>query len=88
MSSYIPSLTTLVTTTTSRYTSALRQRIAAGASSTSESDDLYADSPDASHVSRVLRAYYREKTPPGQPLPEWLGVDPRDKDKDSSGREK
>ncbi|KAL9023737.1 MAG: hypothetical protein Q9196_007008, partial [Gyalolechia fulgens] len=73
MSSYIPSLSHLVTTTTSRYTSALRQRIT---TSTAESDDQYIDNPDASHVSRVLRAYYREK---GRPLPEWLGVDPRDK---------
>ncbi|KAI4125222.1 MAG: hypothetical protein LQ338_004384 [Usnochroma carphineum] len=78
MSSYsLSSLSSLITTTTSRYTSALRQRIT---TSTSESDDAYIDTPDASHVSRVLRAYYRE-TRPNQPLPEWLGVDPRDRDR-------
>ncbi|KAL8710101.1 MAG: hypothetical protein Q9225_007341, partial [Loekoesia sp. 1 TL-2023] len=81
MSSYIPSLSHLVTTTTSRYTSALRQRIT---TSTSESDDQYIDNPDASHVSRVLRAYYKEK---GQPLPAWLGVDPRDRDKGQQGQD-
>ncbi|KAL8947634.1 MAG: hypothetical protein Q9222_006106 [Ikaeria aurantiellina] len=74
MSSFsLPSLTSHISTTTSRYTSALRQRIT---TSTSESDDLYIDTPDASHVSRVLRAYYKEK---GKPIPDWLGVDPRDK---------
>ena len=75
MSAYIPSLTSLVSTTTSRYTSALRQRIT---TSSSENDDLYIDDPDSSHVSRVLRAYYREKQ---KPLPAWLGVDPRDREK-------
>ncbi|KAL8734568.1 MAG: hypothetical protein Q9166_001468 [cf. Caloplaca sp. 2 TL-2023] len=75
MSAYIPSLTSLVSTTTSRYTSALRQRIT---TTSSENDDLYIDDPDSSHVSRVLRAYYKEKQ---KPLPAWLGVDPRDREK-------
>ncbi|KAL8708716.1 MAG: hypothetical protein Q9220_006441 [cf. Caloplaca sp. 1 TL-2023] len=81
MSTYLPSLpslTTQITLAKSRYTSALRQRIT---TSTSESDDLYIDTPAASHVSRVLRAYYKEK---GKQMPEWLGVDPRDKDKGNS----
>ncbi|KAL8782552.1 MAG: hypothetical protein Q9213_005277 [Squamulea squamosa] len=75
MSAYIPSLTSLVSTTTSRYTSALRQRIT---TTSSEADDQYIDDPDSSHVSRVLRAYYKEKQ---KPLPAWLGVDPRDREK-------
>ncbi|KAL8919676.1 MAG: hypothetical protein Q9172_004865 [Xanthocarpia lactea] len=75
MSAYIPSLTSLVSTTTSRYTSALRQRLT---TTSSENDDLYIDDPDSSHVSRVLRAYYKEKQ---KPLPAWLGVDPRDREK-------
>ncbi|KAL8992971.1 MAG: hypothetical protein Q9169_006693 [Polycauliona sp. 2 TL-2023] len=75
MSAYIPSLTSLVSTTTSRYTSALRQRIT---TTSSENDDLYIDDPDSSHVSRVLRAYYKEQQ---KPLPAWLGVDPRDREK-------
>ncbi|KAL8662149.1 MAG: hypothetical protein Q9202_004972 [Teloschistes flavicans] len=78
MSSYIPSLTNLVSNTTSRYTSALRQRIT---TTSTESDDLYIDDPDASHVSRVLRAYHKEQ---GKPLPAWLGVDPRDREKAQS----
>ncbi|KAI4244685.1 MAG: hypothetical protein L6R40_002889 [Gallowayella cf. fulva] len=79
MSSYIPplsSLSTHLSQTTSRYTSALRQRLPT--TSTSESDDVYITDPDASHLSRVLRAYYKEKS---KPLPPWLGPDPRDREK-------
>lgn len=59
----------LLSSTTSRYT-ALRRTLL---SSTSE-DDSSIDDPEASHVSRVLRAYYTEKN---RPFPPWLGPDPR-----------
>ena len=73
MSAYIPSLSNLVSSTTSRYTSLRRTLL-----SSSNEDDSHVDDPDASHVSRVLRAYYTEK---GRPLPAWLGVDPKDREK-------
>jgi len=57
----------LLTTTTSRY-NALRQQLTA-----SEADG---DTEDDSHISRVLRAYYKEKE---QPLPPWLPPDPRER---------
>lgn len=64
MSSY---LSGLLTTTTSRYAS-LRSLIP---SSASEADG---DTPDDTHLCRVLRAYYIEK---GRALPSWLPPDPR-----------
>lgn len=60
-------LTNLLTTTTSRYDSLRRTLL----SSTDERDG---DTPDDSHISRVLRAYYAEKS---RPLPDWLPPDPR-----------
>lgn len=67
--SYLGTLNSLLTSTTSRYAS-LRRNL----TSTSEDDSNITD-PDDSHVSRVLRAYYTEK---GRPFPAWLGVDPRE----------
>ncbi len=68
--SYLTRLNTLLTSTTSRYDS-LRRNIL---SSSSTEDDTSLTDPSASHVSRVLRAYYTEKQ---RPFPEWLGPDPR-----------
>lgn len=62
MSSY---LSGLLTTTTSRYNS-FRSAI-----STSETDG---DTPDDTHLCRVLRSYYIEK---GRPFPAWLPPDPK-----------
>jgi Sec1-binding region of Mso1 len=62
MTSY---LTSILTTTTSRYTS-LKQSLLPN-----ESDG---DTEDDSHISRVLRAYYTEK---GRPFPQWLPPDPK-----------
>ena len=67
--SYLGTLNSLLTSTTSRYAS-LRRNL----TSTSEDDSNITD-PDDSHVSRVLRAYYTEK---GRPFPAWLGTDPRE----------
>ncbi|KAL9068393.1 MAG: hypothetical protein Q9161_006230 [Pseudevernia consocians] len=67
--SYLGTLNSLLTSTTSRYAS-LRRNL----TSTSEDDSNITD-PSDSHVSRVLRAYYTEK---GRPFPAWLGTDPRD----------
>ena len=67
--SYLGTLNSLLTSTTSRYAS-LRRNL----TSTSEDDSNISD-PEASHVSRVLRAYYTEK---GRPFPAWLGTDPRE----------
>ena len=67
--SYLSTLNSLLTSTTSRYAS-LRRNL----TSTSEDDSNITD-PDDSHVSRVLRAYYTEK---GRPFPAWLGTDPRE----------
>ncbi|KAI9736867.1 MAG: hypothetical protein M1818_005918 [Claussenomyces sp. TS43310] len=64
MSSY---LSGLLTTTTSRYAS-LRSLIP---SSASENDG---DTPDDTHLCRVLRAYYVEK---GRSFPSWLPPDPK-----------
>jgi Sec1-binding region of Mso1 len=63
MSSY---LTTLLTTTSSRYAS-LRSLLP----SNSETDG---DTEDDTHICRVLRAYYLEK---GRPFPTWLPPDPK-----------
>lgn len=60
-------LTNLLTTTTSRYDTLRRTLL----SSTDERDG---DTPDDSHISRVLRAYYAEKS---RSLPDWLPPDPR-----------
>lgn len=62
MSSYLSSI---LTTTTSRYNSLRRTLL---------SDETDGDSEDDTHVSRVLRAYYTEK---GRPFPPWLPPDPR-----------
>ncbi|MCJ1299635.1 hypothetical protein MMC08_002427 [Hypocenomyce scalaris] len=67
MSSY---LSTLLSNTTSRYTTLRRALL----SSDSEEHDATIDNEDDSHISRVLRAYYTEK---GRPFPPWLGPDPR-----------
>ena len=67
--SYLGTLNSLLTSTTSRYAS-LRRNL----TSTSE-DDSNINDPEDSHVSRVLRAYYTEK---GRPFPAWLGTDPRE----------
>lgn len=67
--SYLGTLNSLLTSTTSRYAS-LRRNL----TSTSEDDSKITD-PEDSHVSRVLRAYYTEK---GRPFPAWLGTDPRE----------
>ncbi|TKA69396.1 hypothetical protein B0A49_06373 [Cryomyces minteri] len=64
MSSY---LSTLLTTTTTRYATLRR------ALTSSEADG---DTEDDSHISRVLRAYYTEK---GRPFPAWLPPDPNAK---------
>ena len=62
-------LNSLLSTTTSRYTSLRRQLL-----SSSSEDDSQVDDPDSSHVSKVLRAYYTEK---GRPFPPWLPPDPK-----------
>lgn len=62
MSSY---LSNILTNTTSKYNS-LRQTL-----TSSEADG---DTEDDSHISRVLRAYYTEKS---RQLPDWLPPDPR-----------
>ncbi|CAF9906563.1 MAG: hypothetical protein ALECFALPRED_002436 [Alectoria fallacina] len=67
--SYLGTLNSLLTSTTSRYAS-LRRNL----TSSSENDSNITD-PEDSHVSRVLRAYYTEK---GRPFPAWLGTDPRE----------
>ncbi|OQN98639.1 hypothetical protein B0A48_15305 [Cryoendolithus antarcticus] len=64
MSSYLSSL---LTHTTSRYTSLRRTLL-------NNEDD--GPTEDDSHISRVLRAYYTEK---GQPFPPWLPADPNDR---------
>ncbi|KAI9763430.1 MAG: hypothetical protein M1840_000512 [Geoglossum simile] len=62
MTSY---LTSILTTTTSRYTSLKRSLLP---------DESDGDTEDDSHISRVLRAYYTEK---GRPFPQWLPPDPK-----------
>ncbi len=62
MSSYLSSL---LTTTTSRYNSLRRALL---------SDEADGDTEEDSHISRVLRAYYTEK---GRPFPPWLPPDPK-----------
>ncbi|KAI9753488.1 MAG: hypothetical protein M1815_006203 [Lichina confinis] len=62
MSSYLSSI---LTTTTSRYNSIRRTIL---------SDETDGDTEDDTHISRVLRAYYVEK---GRPFPPWLPPDPR-----------
>jgi hypothetical protein len=62
MSSY---LSNLLTTTSTRYAS-LRNLLPTG-----EADG---DTPDDTHICRVLRAYYSEK---GRPFPSWLPPDPK-----------
>ena len=70
--SYLSSLNSILSTTTSRYTSLRRQLL-----SSSSEDDSQVDDPDSSHVSKVLRAYYTEK---GRPLPPWLPPDPKSRE--------
>ncbi len=62
MSSYLSSL---VSTTTSRYNSLRRTLL---------SDEADGDTEDDTHICRVLRAYYTEK---GRPFPPWLPPDPK-----------
>ena len=62
MSSYLSSL---LTTTTSRYNSLRRALL---------SDEGDGDTEDDTHICRVLRAYYSEK---GRPFPQWLPPDPK-----------
>ena len=62
MSSYLSSL---LTTTTSRYNSLRRALL---------SDEGDGDTEDDTHICRVLRAYYGEK---GRPFPPWLPPDPK-----------
>ncbi|KAI9837363.1 MAG: hypothetical protein M1837_003000 [Sclerophora amabilis] len=62
MSSYLSSI---LTTTTSRYNSIRRTLL---------SDETDGDTEDDSHISRVLRAYYTEK---GRSFPPWLPPDPK-----------
>lgn len=63
--SYLGSLQSVLTTTTSKYNTLRRQLLP------SEDDG---DTEDDSHVARVLRAYYIEK---GRPFPPWLPADPK-----------
>ncbi|PNS14396.1 hypothetical protein CAC42_3682 [Sphaceloma murrayae] len=58
-------LSNLLTSTTDRYNSLRRNLL------TSEGDG---DTEDDSHICRVLRAYYTEKS---RPLPDWLPPDPK-----------
>ena len=62
MSSYLSSL---LTTTTSRYNSLRRTLL---------SDENDGDTEDDTHICRVLRAYYTEKD---RPFPSWLPPDPK-----------
>lgn len=55
----------LLTNTTSRYTTLRRSLL---------SDENDGDTEDDSHISRVLRAYYVEKA---RPFPPWLPPDPK-----------
>jgi hypothetical protein len=64
MSSY---LSNILTNTTNRYASLRRTLL-------NNEDD--GDTPDDSHISRVLRAYYTEKA---RPFPPWLPQDPNDR---------
>ena len=67
MSSYLQPLTTLLTSTTSKYASIRRTLL---------SDESDGDTEDDTHISRALRAYYVEK---GRPFPPWLPPDPKAK---------
>ena len=71
-------LNSLLSTTTSRYTSLRRQLL-----SSSSEDDSQVDDPDSSHVSKVLRAYYTEK---GRPFPPWLPPDPKAREQQQHGQ--
>ncbi len=62
MSSYLSSI---LTTTTTRYASLRRTLL---------SDETDGDTEDDTHISRVLRAYYIEKN---RPFPPWLPPDPK-----------
>lgn len=67
MSGYSSYLSSLLTQTTSRYNS-LRKILL------NNEDD--GDTEEDSHISRVLRAYYTEKS---RPFPPWLPPDPNDR---------
>ena len=71
MSSYLSSI---LTTTTSRYNTLRRTLL---------SDETDGDTEDDTHISRVLRAYYTEK---GRPFPPWLPPDPRAPQKNVSNQ--
>lgn len=62
MSSYLSSI---LSTTSSRYNSLRRTLL---------SDEADGDTEDDTHICRVLRAYYTEK---GRPFPPWLPPDPK-----------
>ncbi|MCJ1363313.1 hypothetical protein MMC16_002420 [Acarospora aff. strigata] len=62
MSSYLSSI---LSTTTSRYNTLRRTLL---------SDEADGDTEDDTHICRVLRAYYTEK---GRPFPPWLPPDPK-----------
>lgn len=62
MSSYLSSI---LSTTTSRYNSLRRSLL---------SDEADGDTEDDTHICRVLRAYYTEKR---RPFPPWLPPDPK-----------
>ncbi|KAI9880167.1 MAG: hypothetical protein M1830_004986 [Pleopsidium flavum] len=62
MSSYLSSI---LSTTSSRYNSLRRSLL---------SDEADGDTEDDTHICRVLRAYYTEK---GRPFPPWLPPDPK-----------
>ena len=70
MSTWTTPLSSILSSTTSRYASLRRNLL----SSSREDDDASISSTQDSHVSCVLRAYYTEK---GRPFPQWLGVDSR-----------
>lgn len=76
--SYMNTLNSLLSTTTSRYTSLRRQLL-----SSSSEDDSQVEDPDSSHVSKVLRAYYTEK---GRPFPPWLPPDPKARELQQPGQ--
>ncbi|KAB8416383.1 hypothetical protein FH972_024902 [Carpinus fangiana] len=61
-------LSSLLTSSTSKYTSLRRSLL-------SDSSETDGDTEDDSHIARALRAYYVEK---GRPFPQWLPPDPKD----------
>jgi len=68
LSSATSTFSNLLTNTTSKYTTLRRQLLPLS------SDERDGDTEDDTHVCRVLRAYYTEKS---KPFPGWLPPDPR-----------